>query len=189
MIAGLSSGLGVGISDQVCFSVMRSTRQLMPLRAAECMRLLHQLRIAAHQEKLDILAYALVPPQLFVLTNAAQSNLFGELLQRRYQGLLPNEEWSLTHQILVSNSEDLYQIAREIEARPSREGLSLRPEDYRWSSAAAHTGQRIDLTARPHPIWENCHGEIWASRLHAQLRIECWEFMDQLDSPQKARSY
>ncbi len=189
MIAGWSSGLGVGISDQVCFSVMRSTRQLMPLRAADCMRSLHQLRIAAHRERLDILAYALVPPQLFVLTNAAQTHLFEDLRPHRYQGLLPDEEWSLTHQILASKSEDLYQIAREIEARPSREGLSLRPEDYRWSSAAAHTGQRIDLTARPHPIWENCNGEIWASRLHAQLRIESWEFMDRLNSPQKIHSY
>ena len=147
----------------------------------DCMQILFQLRMAARASEIEILSYAIVPPQLFLVVESRQSLQPVEApLVQFYQQLKTNDKWAISQQHAIRRRRNFYQISREIEALPTREGLAHRPEDYRWSSAASHCGLRVDLTTRPHSFWAHCSGEKWAARLHSQLLKERWEIIDSL---------
>jgi REP-associated tyrosine transposase len=69
---------------------------------------------------------------------------------------------------------------RYVERNPVRAGLVERAEDYRWSSAAAHCGLRVDgvlsdpceLTSRKPPDqWAQWLGEPWEAEAEITTRL------------------
>jgi putative transposase len=47
----------------------------------------------------------------------------------------------------------LWAAVRYVERNPVRAGMERRTEDYRWSSAAAHCGKRLDRLLNPESGW------------------------------------
>ncbi|NLH50842.1 MAG: transposase [Myxococcales bacterium] len=64
----------------------------------------------------------------------------------------------------------LLAAARYVELNPVRAGLVARPEDYRWSSAAAHLSGRDDLLVRTRPLLEMVSD--WRAFLQSALSDE-----------------
>jgi putative transposase len=63
--------------------------------------------------------------------------------------------------------------ARYIELNPVRAGLASAPEEYPWSSAAAHLTHRHDELVRTEPLLARCHD--WYDYLTQQFPAEQWD--------------
>ena len=79
--------------------------------------------------------------QMYVQAFNARHRRSGTLWQGRFKSCL------------VGTDAYLLAVMRYIELNPLRAGMVPDAADYRWSSAHAHLGLRVDGLLRPHPLW------------------------------------
>jgi len=71
----------------------------------------------------------------------------------------------------------LWAVVRYVERNPVRAGMELRAENYRWSSAAAHCGNRSDSLLNLESAWNKQFAAIddwsaWLSEGDETLEIQ-----------------
>jgi putative transposase len=116
---------------------------------------------AAREQGVAIHAYALVPDQVWLLLTPSSATAlsrmwqslgrrFGADYNRRHgrRGALWEGRFRTT---VVDVASHLVDCCRFVEWAPVRAGLSLLPQEYPWSSAAHHTGLRVDGAITEHP--------------------------------------
>ena len=75
--------------------------------------------------------------------------------------------WQGRFASVVMDERHLMNCARYVEMNPVRAGLVKRPEDWRWSSAAAHLAGRDDGLVEVKPLLERA--PVWRELLDSAL--------------------
>ncbi len=137
----------------------------------------------------QIWAYCLMPNHVHLIavpeTEESLRRAIGEA-HRRYtrrinfrQGWRGNL-WQGRFASFPIDDQYLFRAARHIEMDPVRAGLVGRPEDYRWSSAAAHLNGRDDRLVKTAPLLDKSID--WREYLH---EAESGDFVDTLQRHQR----
>jgi putative transposase len=121
-------------------------------------------------------AYCLMPNHVHLIvvpkTEDALRLAIGEA-HRRYTRLVNFRQgwrghlWEGRFASFVMDQSYLLACARYVEQNPVRAGLCKRPQDYPWSSAAAHLARQDDVLARVKPLLDLV--PRWASHLSADM--------------------
>ncbi len=111
--------------------------------------------------KVEIWAYCLMPNHVHLIavppSKEALSGAIGEA-HRRYTLRINSREgwvghlWQGRFSSFPMDEAHLYVGARYVELNPVRAGLTTKPWQYRWSSAAAHMKGRDDILVRAKPL-------------------------------------
>jgi len=128
------------------------------------------------KHQLEILAYCLMTNHIHLVAVPATEDGLQRVLKplhMRYAQRINKERGWKGHlwqgRFYSSPLDDAYLWAaiRYVERNPVRAGMQLHAEDYRWSSAAAHCGKRIDSLINPESDWnKKCPSkEEWSAYL------------------------
>ena len=125
----------------------------------------------------EVWCYCLMPNHVHFLavpcSKDALSRAFGQV-NRRYTRMVNARQgwkghlWQGRFSSMVVEDDSLLATARYIEMNPIRAYLARSPEEYAWSSAAAHVNGRPDWLARGGPFEELAPG--WKAYLDLQGR-------------------
>src|SRR5512140_2761581 len=108
-------------------------------------------------------AYCLMPNHVHLIVVPKSEDGLRRALgeaHRRYTRRVNHREgwrghlWQGRFASFVMDEEYLLACARYVERNPVRAGLCRRPQDYAWSSAAAHLSRKDDVLVRVKPLLE-----------------------------------
>ncbi|WP_077033743.1 transposase [Pelomonas sp. KK5] len=126
-------------------------------------RLLAELRECAALHKVAVHAYILMDNHIHLLATPETDEALSRMMQslgRRYVAAFNKRHgrsgtlWDGRFRAApLEASEYLLACMRFIETNPQRLGQAVRPEDYRWSSAAHHLGKRRDPLVLDHALF------------------------------------
>ena len=118
------------------------------------------LQESAALHRVRIHAYALMPASLQLLATPPEAHSLSRMMQslgRRYAAVFNRRHqrsgglWDGRYRAApVEAAQHLLSLMRYIDALPTSQGLSLRVQDYPWSSAAHHLGARRDPLVSDH---------------------------------------
>ncbi len=122
----------------------------------------------------EIWAYCLMPNHIHLIAVPVREESFKKGIpeaHRRYARMINFRNnwrghlWQGRFASYPMDDKYLYYAARYIELNPVRAGIVKRPEDYKWSSAAAHMAGKDDNLVKVRPLLD---------------RIACWSaFLDE----------
>lgn len=111
------------------------------------------LAVGCRAAKVEVLAYCLMPNHVHLILVPSDSDGLRAALaeaHRRYSSMINKREgwtgylWQGRFASAPMDNRHLLACARYVELNPVRARLVARPEDWRWSSAAAHLSGRTD---------------------------------------------
>ncbi|MDC8785487.1 transposase [Roseateles koreensis] len=152
------------LADQAHHVIQRgNNRQVIVQSDADRQQFMDMLRDSAATHKVAIHAYVLMDNHLHLLATPADAQGISRLMQslgRRYVGWY-NFKYQRTGTLwegrfrasLIESEAYFMACLRYIELNPARAGICSRPEDFKWSSCAAHLGQRSDTTLSDHALF------------------------------------
>ncbi len=163
-------------------------------------RLLYLLWLKEYADKhqVEVLAYCLMTNHVHLIAVPATDDGLQQTLKplhmRYAQRFNRQRDWKghvWQGRFFSSPLDDAYLWAamRYVECNPVRAGMAERAEDYRWSSASSHCGQRTDALLKPGSIWQQQFATMgdWSAwlaqtddaeklktlRLHADKGLPC----------------
>jgi putative transposase len=149
-------------------------RQQAFLRPEDYARYRDLMAASCARHGTEIWAYCLMPNHVHLIAvpegEADLARAIGEA-HRKYTGEVNRREGWVGHlwqgRFASYPMDEAYLIAcaRYIERNPVRVGLARRPQDYQWSSAAAHLGGRDDRLLRARPLLQRVPD--WAALLES----------------------
>lgn len=128
------------------------------------LRYLELLRDALHATRVQLHAYVLMDNHVHMLATPSDVGDIGRCMQRlgrQYVGLFNARHrrtgtlWEGRYKACLVDSERyVLTCQRYIELNPLRARITDDPAAYRWSSCAAHLGERTRPLLTPHPAWQ-----------------------------------
>jgi putative transposase len=138
-------------------------RQTVFFRESDYRVYLRLLSDWSSRHGVEVWAYCLMPNHVHLvgvpLTETGLARAIGEA-HRRYTAMVNRREnwsgylWQGRFGSCAMDETHLLAAVRHVEFNPVRAGLATRPEDYRWSSAAAHLRKRDDVLVKVKPMLE-----------------------------------
>ena len=122
---------------------------------------LHLLHQYAQRDCVQIWAYCLMPNHIHVVavpqTDSGLSSMLRDTHQRyaaefNSRSKTSGHLWQGRYYSCVLDEAHAYHAVRYIELNPVRAGLARAAEDYPWSSAAGHSGLRVDPVLDDAPL-------------------------------------
>ena len=136
---------------------------------------LETLHTYAQQARLRVLAYCLMSNHIHLVATPEEPQSLAIALRRthgRYALYLNARKrrtghlWQNRFYSCALDDRHLWTAVRYVEQNPLRAGLSVRAEDYTWSSAAAHLGAPDETNLLDLAFWQQEGGaERWRSLL------------------------
>jgi putative transposase len=142
-------------------------RQTVFFSSGDHLAYLAYLRDHAAQHGVGIVAYCLMPNHVHLIAVPDDETSLHRTLQivhGRYAqrvNRMRNQSghlWQARYFASPLDADYFVRAVRYVELNPVRAGLSSRAEDFSWSSAAAHCGQRKDTLIRPAAAFEPLRG-------------------------------
>jgi putative transposase len=143
--------------------VVQRGRELQPIFRDDLdrQRYLDAMRSAAQAEQVAVHAYVLLDDQVCWLVTPKQAPNLGKMMQRAGRQYVPvfnrkhgteGSLWADRFQSTVLEASHYLMLAiRFIEQTPVRAGWVAQAQDWKWSSAAHHTGQAASTWLTQHP--------------------------------------